>query len=498
MTTGKIIFYSPEKQEGLILTEEKTKLKFTLEAWQESETRPHEGLTVTFDTDNGIVARMQTAKADTDKPRQSDSLRDKQEKNRLPEEITLEMAPFEATELYFQELNEAMQPYIHYLSRSKSVDYLSFKRFLTTVFNNLFELDPYFMDDELSAVYDSLVNASKLYEHFKQLSTLPESAYNKVFLASQPEYTMVETIFEDSRKQTGYLQSVQGELDNRIKHYEAQIQRTASKDPALEELQSELKKAKGQLIDAIHNLAIHKQLCDAAFKLIDAFEKKNRPLFLSDFKLSAGRYEKELLKILGVLAYELDQYIWLAARKSSIIQKFFKDAHVIGDYCSKTYLRYFIDSLDQEIASKDKTEYLRLYKYLESLEQDIVMILTRKEMTPKVLPEASLIKEKATIKVFNAEEAALRWALQNRPNILIIEEHLESMHSSAFIKEFQLKVMRNPVIFLIGDTQLAKNNAFGVDTVIPKTFHPKEVARHIYRKLKHKNGDSKPEKTPNR
>jgi hypothetical protein len=65
-------------------------------------------------------------------------------------------------------------------------------------------------------------------------------------------------------------------------------------------------------------------------------------------------------------AYVFDQKMWERAETSSSIIAFFKKAHIEEEFSSKTFLKYFIKTLDKNKMSKELKRLEDLLYYLES------------------------------------------------------------------------------------------------------------------------------------
>jgi hypothetical protein len=80
------------------------------------------------------------------------------------------------------------------------------------------------------------------------------------------------------------------------------------------------------------------------------------------------QYQKVIGKILNYKAYDLDQAIWKQASKSPIIQSYFANAGIQGDYSTVTFLHYYLRTLDKKKLRKEHTDLFKFLDYLENLD----------------------------------------------------------------------------------------------------------------------------------
>ena len=96
------------------------------------------------------------------------------------------------------------------------------------------------------------------------------------------------------------------------------------------------------------------------------YTKKYYRDFERELSILKVKYKDMISGILNYKAYDLDVSIWKNASKSRMIQEFFKDAGIKGGYSTKTFLHYYLGTLDK---SKIKDEQEELFKLLEYLEK---------------------------------------------------------------------------------------------------------------------------------
>ncbi len=490
---GKILFYNANEGKGIIITQSRQKFDFSVTEWNDFETLPQVGAAVSFELDgqnavnitSGSSAPQQKARKApaSSKP----SVIDQKAVFERPNFIRLQMDVDDSIRNYFNAIEESIQQRTGYQSATGRLDFLRIRRFLFTMFNNLCELDMHFITPEIHALYDELVEMGKVYDDYKIKNTYPEIAFDKVFLSFQKDYVAVrhdaQTVFSELQR----LRSKEDILSRRVAEKEEVLDRTLRTSTQFERLDEEFKDLKKYYVDTVHEIATLDEQYKQDLRLMSDFEKQHSGEFFERFAPASKKYRTQILHILDVLAYQFDTQLWKQAQRSKVIRKFFEDSRIEGDYCAKTYLRYYLNTLDPEKISVEQQALFDLYEYLESMDHDAVMILVQDiddALRMKYL--FSQMKLSITVEAFVDENKAIKWAKENSANIIIIEDQLQKMSAMKFLNEYKKRVsLQLKILYLSNEKE--PNLKIPVDAVLPKGFTNAQIKDVIDEFLKKEN-----------
>jgi hypothetical protein len=208
------------------------------------------------------------------------------------------------------------------------------------------------------------------------------------------------------------------------------------------------------------------------------FEKKFQDDFYKSFTQAAKKYKKDIVDILNAQAFLLDSKLWQEAKTSKAIKAHFHKAGINGEFNTKTYLKYYLDTQDASKLTDDNKKLFELYKYLSKLQIDQVMIIVS-NAEDAIEYESSINKIEAIcgIKSFINEKKALKWAMRNSIKVLIVEDELARMKVDRFLKYYKKYVLVIPKIILLGAT--IKSDEYKIDISLPNSISPKVVAQNV-------------------
>ena len=256
--------------------------------------------------------------------------------------------------------------------------------------------------------------------------------------------------------------------------------RTLRASPQYERLEGEYRATKKNYVDTIHLIASLDERYKTASRLMKEFEKEHQHTFFEAFMEASRQYRSQILYILDAQAYMFDKLLWQQAQKSKVIKHFFEEAHIKGDYCAKTYLRYYLNTLDPELLSTEQQELFDLYDYLESLERDAILILVHDiDDALRLKYLVSKIDPGLIVEAFVDERKALAWTQAKQPEMVLIEDKLQSFSYTQFMNAFKKKVSLHPTIILLSNADPKSFDAEEIEMVMRKNFSDKEMSAAI-------------------
>ena len=464
---ARILFYNTSEGNGIVITRQKEKFDFSVTAWNDFDTMPQVGLDVVCDFEHDLITSIKPFDAGTPPFDAAQNIpseqraRDKQEdeknslalweKNRAKiDVIRLNVPVNTCVEQYFKKIDEDIDKRTGYKNAAYRLDYLKMRRFLFTMYNNLIELDMHFITPRIKTMRDDLIQMSSVYDDFRSKATYPEIAFEKVFLSRQDEYQLVKHDAELAHAEYSRLVGAEERLSEMLEEKEEVLERTLRSSPIFERLEEEHKELKSDYVDTVHMMATLDEAYRHDTELMMAFEQQYKETFFRIFDKASKQYRKQIVHILDAQAYLFDEQLWMQAQKSKIIQSFFEEAHIEGDYSSKTFLKYYLNSLDPEKISEEQRELFKLYEYLETIARDVVVAVV-KDVESAFAFKALFVKIAMPIEyqVFVDTRKAFAWLQKHRASVLMCEEKLDKITSEGFIKQFQEKIGSRAACVLI-------------------------------------------------
>jgi hypothetical protein len=148
------------------------------------------------------------------------------------------------------------------------------------------------------------------------------------------------------------------ELESRIKFLTNSLYDSAAK--------ADHKKTKLALGDMSHNFGLAKQESDLIFLKLSLIKEAMSQLFLIAFRKQRDLYISELMKYANCKAFYLDKLLWVRASGSMAIKMYLATARIEGDYDTKTFIKYYLKSVNAESVS-DREWHMYLVQAMKLL-----------------------------------------------------------------------------------------------------------------------------------
>jgi hypothetical protein len=506
--SGKVIFYNVNDGSGMIITPKKGKFPFGVVDWEDYDAMPSVGIEVEFDISGkkavGVhvkkekqesalnalknrVFKHETVVQDPDAIDPSYRIRfdEIMENYERPESIKISMNPLKCIKDYFNTIDRYIKEQSEYKQSPGSLDFLLMRRFIFTTFNNLIEMDMNFITPQIKKVKDDILNMSDIYDDFKVKNSFPDTAYEKIFLEKQSDYTKIElesiTLSDELQHFRKYEQNLEKVMLSKHKGMQK------LKGHALDTAEEEYRTLKGGYVDVVHMCASLDERLREDMEMLSEFRSVYRDNFIKSFKSLAHDYEVLLLQILGAQSYIFDRMLWEKAKKSRVIKRFFSEAQIDGEFSSKTYLKYYLNTLDKEKASEDQRGLFKLYAYLKTLEDYTAMILL--DDVDELLELKRIITQsgiKMFSKTFLDDRSALLWAISNRANLFILSDSVDNLNIEKFINNYKNQTKSEPKVMVISTQDIESFSS--VDMVVRPDYTNSEIVSKLKEMLGEKSG----------
>ncbi len=382
---GTIIFYNLDSGTGLVLSEEKNKYNFDVEAWDDLDNLPAIGLKVEFKLqDENIMSifkyekknsldnidediSIQTAKKIMLNPDfENESLDQKLD----PDLYSTKTVPKDfinsTMKIFFSSLQETVDKYKNYElnSHGESLDYFKIKRFLFTAYNNLLELDSSLANGSLTEIYQNIQNINGIHDVYKKSYMYPKIAFSTIFL----RYTRYKEAKRRLEKNIANMQNIKsslGVMEAEIKQKVTELDLQKKDDVEYVALRENIKHLKSLYVDAIDKMGTLREENEILLPITDEYFELFFEEFSEKFVSSYESNIKNLVSILNSMAFLFDRLMWEKASHSKIIKNHFEESNIPYPYSSLTFLRYYLRTLNKSKLNEENRELFELLRYLE-------------------------------------------------------------------------------------------------------------------------------------
>jgi hypothetical protein len=124
------------------------------------------------------------------------------------------------------------------------------------------------------------------------------------------------------------------------------------------------------LIDTAQNLKEENSLI---VNDITEFEKVYKELFKNFFEKESRILKKILEKEMNILGYQFDTLLWENAKESKDIHKFFEEAKIEGSYSTKTFMKYYLKTLNVYKMNDKNQQLLEIMDELTLFSKSIII-----------------------------------------------------------------------------------------------------------------------------
>lgn len=340
---------------------------------------------------------------------------------------------------YYGGVENIIKRYQKDIESKKELDFLRIKRFLFTAYNDLFELDSTIPNLALTNLKSELTALDKAYEAFlKKASYPPMHSYEKVFLAKQIEYVKTEELIQTTQSIIKSTSAQQASMGETLKKLEEQFAKRNDQNSAnYIQAQSYLKNFRKKYVDLLHYLSLQKEKLAKITKAKEDFYDKFYEPFLKSYLPLIKAFKEDFIKLLNTKAFDLDFLLWQRARGSLSVRRFFIEAGITGTYSSKTFLKYFLRSLDRTKIRRETQSLFDLLKYLEAFsKKNILLIQNSKEDSKRYQEYLKKFDNDLQITTSNKPQNNLDSTLQHHYDVIVMEWEVNGINILDFIQKY--------------------------------------------------------------
>ena len=491
---AKILSFDPSDGKGILITSQKEKLVFDSGVWDDVDVMPSLGLEVECFYEAGEIQKIvvsknsdftceqinfQTTLAEN-QTQLSDFDIDIIADEEIPpreESISISMNLPKAVNNYFNLIRQNIDKREAYRRVDGRLNYLMVRRFLWTAFNNVSELDEFIITPKVKALSQDLKAMTRIYDDFMRKIKHPPLAYEEVFLSCQSEYLKIRDAAQMTIDKLNTLKNNEKCIGEVLKIRKDELSANIKSDE-FDALQDDFKSLNGAYVDIVHMMAELDERYKHDMKLLVDFEKEYREDFYKIFQTTALEYKREIIEILSAQAYVLDTELWQRAKSSKAIQTHFEKAGIKGSLNTKTYLKYYLDSLDNTKMTEDARKLFELYEYLSTLYKECILVVVS-SANDAIEYEQSLkyAYKEYEVKAFIDENAALKWAMKHSVKVLVLQDRLAKTHTELFLQSYKRNVLLAPKIIIIGNS--VKSSEYSIAKLLGANVSARLLSQNV-------------------
>ena len=416
---GKIVSYDPQKGVGKIITKKYGVKLFNIDDWIDYNKLPEVGIEVEYDIENNHLKNILTLNStEILFETFNKKIRYKLPENlQIKENVTLDYCLDE----FFNKFKKIALKYKNLLSYTKSLPYKKVKRFLLTAYNNLLEIDLNINDSRLRDIKNSLDEVEKFYDKLKIETKNPiYIIMEKLVLTKQQNYQLLKTKFENNKTIIGENSKNINLLELKIEKLNKELDSYKKSSAIYQEKLQLLKFYKKNYVDLIDNTQKLKEQNSEINSSIKEFEEVYQKIFEKIFKREVYIILKILEKELDILASQFDTILWENAKLSKEVQNFFKKSKIEGSYSTKTFIKYYLKSLNKEKMNNADAELVKIFDELKVFSKNIIIYDKNKSRAREILLYLENLDYDAEVKIFNKLKEFIFYIKENDSNIDII------------------------------------------------------------------------------
>jgi CheY-like chemotaxis protein len=482
---GRILFYNHNDGKGLVITENKMKYNFSIEDWGDFDHTPEIKQLVEFDIkddkiiDITVIVQEEVKNNSQEEehvevktePKVQDSVSSPANVNEAPKvdqkpnfkkdefqnqelkrditQIRLQVDVKTAIDKYFHKYKADMAAKYKPDEKTKLLDYFKMKRFLNTAFNHLMERDPDFGDDRLFILKQELEESGDELKKFKDQASHPKLRFENIFLSQQDDFVELKKQMEGNKRSIDVYKNSSNSLASSLRRKEESLYSMDKKSNEYRRVEYDVKALRRKYFDALDSMDKFKKLNENLMIIRDDFAKKYYKEFLGYFTVITEELDEQLTYLVFSKAYEFDTHMWMKARTSAAIRQFFIESQINGTFSSKTFLKYFLNSLDSSKLSHGNKDLMKLLHYLESIEEKSILIINENSDSRGTLRYlASGINKEYKITAVNSPVEFYNVVHNVNPDLVFIDTNIRQFTISEFVQEVQSKTPKDVTIVI--------------------------------------------------
>jgi hypothetical protein len=244
-----------------------------------------------------------------------------------------------------------------------------FKEFIYSAAGMFKDLDTTIYNQELITKFKTIRYLSEKHSDFEQRSLYALKVYTKEFLSAQETYMDEKHSFDTLKAELQMLIAKELSLSEKRKVLEAQFTDKENPIPVdkRDEFEQNLKKIRGENVDAIHMIGTHRHEMEALQVSLKTFEEQHKEEFFRYFNEVKEKLTHQYTESLNYFGFDFNEALFRDSERSSSIQRFKKEAGITGNLDLCKYVEYYLRNVIPEALAdaKHKERLLIAKKYCD-------------------------------------------------------------------------------------------------------------------------------------
>jgi len=487
---GKIAAYSQNEGKGIIITSDNKKIQFSIMEWDDYDNLPEVGKEVEFKIDGKTIKNLKFKSEKKEKEKYNNEAKEEKKESidyKKIKSIKVDVDYKTSLNIFFKKELTFIERHEEFLKKNKVLDYDRIKRFLITAYNTLIEVEHNFEDNNIIKVKRELEEAYNIKNYLLKETKIASIAYDTIFISMQNSYKDIFKVVKRNNAEIEILKSKSKSLEILIKEKEDILKKLSKRDTRYSETESELKRLKRNMVDAIHKSATIKELNENLNRLTDEFYKTHFEGFVQELTKFKNDFLPKAKKIQDVMAYDFDTIIWDKANHSKTIRSFFQNSGIYDEFSSVTFLKYFLKTLDKNKMSSQQKELEELLRYFEKQKEKRIIYFDNDLDSLKLFKEiVSELDRNISIYATSQTVEVLQHIKKDDPNYLLVNPAITNANIEQLLQYLRKKIPYCKIVFIVKG--LTKNililaQKYKIDNIIEKNANKEKTKEQIIKLL---------------
>ncbi len=306
------------------------------------------------------------------------------------------------------------------------VDYFKLKRFMLKAKSQLVQSDGSIAIEPFNKMEKELAELEFVaLETLKQKTKKMQTLFEEIYLSQQIGYLRVERRLKLDTQRTFELNLAIKRADDNISMYRNRLHREHHED-VIASIEHKIARALSEQEAAVIELRKIESNKGPFEEHLRHFKSAKAREFVENFgfETEVKGIVDALRTIIDRIAFNYDTLLWQMAINSHIIRNTFYKQTSEGNFCSATFLRYYLKPLNKHTLSKpDETLYNYLAKYDKCTAKHVLVLSETKDAIEEiVLAVYANYKDSVAHKFLRAVDS-LHYVKHNNASLAIFDEH---------------------------------------------------------------------------
>lgn len=464
---GKISYYNESTQTGVVVDKAKVPYEFKRSIWYDQHRLPNVDMYVDFRANGqgkieqikeSVFVKLQrkydVGENDFWQSADEEALEDLavSRREKLINDGIIHISPSSIQEIYsmsdcflafFADAVELIYRYedmaFDEAKESEKLDYFKLKRFMHKAKSQLIQTDGSISVEPFNAIERELAELEfVLVEILKQKNKSAEVLFEEIYLSQQIDYLRYERRLKLDTQKVFELNLLIKRAHESIFAWKSRLDRERNEE-IIKSLELKISRMRDELVEAEKEIKKIDQNKPHFEECIKRFKEYKYNEFVEHFG-----FETELKGIIDTMrqiidriAFDYDTLIWRKALSSNIVRNMFFKHAAEGNFCTTTFLRYYLKPLNKSTLSKpDEALYGYLAKYEKYIAKHVLVLSEQKEpMDESVIAVYSHYKD-SVVHRFGRAVDSVQWLSRNNAILAILDEQNRSLTAEELAESY--------------------------------------------------------------